>query len=184
MKSDEELIRSFHGGDREACDLLMERYKSMVRAKAKKLFLMGGDHDDLIQEGMIGLYQAINDFDETKETTFSSFAQLCVTRQMQTAIEAGNRKKNRPLNTYISIDDETIEHLLEPDPEERLLWEEDVRDRLKRAAELLSPMKKGHSLLPAGHELYRDRGISREISEVCGQCPDQDQTEAACLMFR
>lgn len=101
--SDEELIRLIRGGEDGAVDFLMDKYKNMVRGKAKTLFLIGGDHDDLIQEGMIGLFRAIRDFDETREKGFAPFASLCVSRQIYKAIQLQNRKKNQPLNNYISL---------------------------------------------------------------------------------
>ena len=81
----------------------MEKYKYLVRSKAKALFLIGGDKDDLIQEGMIGLYKAIRDYQSGKDNSFFTFADLCVSRQIYSAIKASNRKKNIPLNTYISL---------------------------------------------------------------------------------
>ncbi len=101
--SDEEIIARIQKGDQSAMDFLMEKYKYLVRNKAKALFLIGGDKDDLIQEGMIGLYKAIRDYDSEKQNSFFSFADLCISRQIYSAIKASNRKKNLPLNTYISI---------------------------------------------------------------------------------
>ncbi len=101
--SDEGMIDRIQKGDQSAMDYLLEKYKYLVRNKAKALFLIGGDKDDLIQEGMIGLYKAIRDFDQEKQNSFFSFADLCVSRQIYSAIKASNRKKNIPLNTYISI---------------------------------------------------------------------------------
>lgn len=100
---DEELICLVRQGEDGAVDFLMDKYKNMVRGKAKTLFLIGGDHDDLIQEGMIGLFRAIRDFDETRTEGFAGFASLCVSRQIYKAIQAQNRKKNQPLNNYISL---------------------------------------------------------------------------------
>jgi RNA polymerase sporulation-specific sigma factor len=101
--SDEEIIKRIHKGDQPAVDFLMEKYKHLVRNKAKTLFLIGGDRDDLIQEGMIGLYKAIRDFRSDRDNSFFNFADLCVSRQIYSAIKASNRKKNIPLNTYISL---------------------------------------------------------------------------------
>lgn len=102
---DEELIQRVRQGDKTAVDYLMDKYKNLVRQKARRLYLIGGDRDDLIQEGMIGLYKAIRDFAEEKETSFYSFANLCIERQIYSAIKASNRQKNIPLNTYISLSD-------------------------------------------------------------------------------
>ncbi len=100
---DEEILERIKDGDQPAVDYLMEKYKYLVRNKAKALFLIGGDKDDLIQEGMIGLYKAIRDYQPEKENSFFNFADLCVSRQIYSAIKASNRKKNIPLNTYISL---------------------------------------------------------------------------------
>ncbi|NLL72074.1 MAG: RNA polymerase sporulation sigma factor SigH [Clostridiales bacterium] len=100
---DEEIVNRIQAGDRPAMDYLLEKYKYLVRGKAKALFLIGGDRDDLIQEGMIGLYKAIRDYQADKQSSFFSFADLCISRQIYTAIKASNRKRNIPLNTYISI---------------------------------------------------------------------------------
>ena len=101
--SDEEILERIKHGDQPAIDYLMEKYKYLVRSKAKALFLIGGDKDDLIQEGMIGLYKAIRDYQSGKDNSFFNFADLCVSRQIYSAIKASNRKKNIPLNTYISL---------------------------------------------------------------------------------
>ncbi len=101
--SDKEIIERIRNGDQPAMDYLLEKYKYLVRNKAKALFLIGGDRDDLIQEGMIGLYKAIRDFQNDKDNSFFSFADLCISRQIYSAIKASNRKKNIPLNTYISL---------------------------------------------------------------------------------
>ncbi len=102
--TDEEILCRIQNGDQPAIDYLLEKYKYLVRSKAKALYLIGGDKDDLIQEGMIGLYKAIRDFQTNKDSTFYSFADLCISRQIYSAIKASNRKKNIPLNTYISLD--------------------------------------------------------------------------------
>lgn len=101
---DEEIIALIRMDDRLAMDYLIGKYKNMVRKKAKALYLIGGDREDLIQEGMIGLYKAIRDYQVDKTATFSTFAELCVSRQMYTAIKNSNTKKNMPLNNYVSID--------------------------------------------------------------------------------
>lgn len=102
--SDEEIITLIRAGNKEAMDFLLDRYKFLVRKKVKALFLIGGDRDDLIQEGMIGLYKAIRDYQKDKAATFFTFADLCIERQMYSAIKTSNTKKNQPLNNYISFD--------------------------------------------------------------------------------
>ncbi len=101
---DNELIRMLRSGDEDIMDYLLEKYKLLVRKKANAMYLMGGDTDDLIQEGMIGLYKAIRDYDETKEASFATFAQICISRQIINAVEAAARKKNAPLNNFLSLD--------------------------------------------------------------------------------
>lgn len=100
---DEEVVGRARAGEHTAVDYLMEKYKNLVRKKARTMFLVGGDTDDLIQEGMIGLYRAIRDYNEEKQASFQTFANLCIVRQIYSAIKASNRQKNIPLNTYISI---------------------------------------------------------------------------------
>ena len=104
-KTDEELIMDFRGGDTAIMDYLLEKYKPMVKKKAKAMYLLGGDSDDLIQEGMIGLFKAVRDYDSAQEASFGTFAQICVTRQLYSAIRASRRKKQLPLNSYISLYD-------------------------------------------------------------------------------
>jgi RNA polymerase sporulation-specific sigma factor len=101
--TDEDIVNRIQIGDQPAIDYLLEKYKYLVRSKAKALFLIGGDKDDLIQEGMIGLYKAIRDYQSNKDNSFFNFADLCISRQIYSAIKASNRKKNIPLNTYISL---------------------------------------------------------------------------------
>jgi RNA polymerase sporulation-specific sigma factor len=100
---DLQLVLKARNGDQAALDGLIRRYTSFVRLKASSYFLVGGDSDDLIQEGLIGLYKAVRDFRHDKETSFRSFAELCVTRQIITAIKTATRFKHSPLNTYISF---------------------------------------------------------------------------------
>ena len=104
LLSDQDIVIRIQDGDQPAMDFLLEKYKYLVRSKAKALFLIGGDKDDLIQEGMIGLYKAIRDYQVGKDNSFFNFADLCISRQIYSAIKASNRKKNIPLNTYISLD--------------------------------------------------------------------------------
>lgn len=100
---DEELVRMAQEGDDSVQDYLLDKYKSLVRAKSRAYFLIGADNEDIIQEGMIGLYKAVRDFKSEKNASFRSFAELCVNRQMITAIKAATRQKHQPLNSYISL---------------------------------------------------------------------------------
>ena len=100
---DEELVQMAQQGDDAAQEYLLDKYNSLVRAKSRAYFLIGADTEDIIQEGMIGLYKAIHDFNEEKNAAFRSFAELCVNRQMITAIKAATRQKHQPLNSYVSL---------------------------------------------------------------------------------
>ena len=151
--TDEQLIEKLRGGETQITDYLMEKYKGLVRQKAKAMYLWGGENDDLIQEGMIGLFKAVRDYDLKQGASFYSFAELCVSRQLYSAIKASQRKKHLPLNSYVSLyaageneQDggkltlaETIEAGAESNPEERLLnaeyaniFEEKLRSRLSK----------------------------------------------------
>lgn len=101
--SDIEAVRLAHEGDTRAQTFLLEKYQEFVRLKARSYFLVGADHEDIVQEGMIGLYKAIRDFREEKETSFKAFAEICITRQMITAIKTATRQKHTPLNSYVSL---------------------------------------------------------------------------------
>ncbi len=101
--SDEELIIALRDGDGKIIDFIIEKYKELVRMKAGSMFILGADKEDLIQEGMIGLYNAVRDYDPGRDASFHTFADLCVSRQIYKAVEAQNRKKHAPLNSYVSI---------------------------------------------------------------------------------
>ena len=130
--SDEVLVRLFHEGELDALDLLLERYRRFARAKARGYFLAGGDTDDIEQEGMIGLFKAIRDF-RHGQSSFRAFAELCVTRQIMTAIKTACRQKHQPLNRYVSlwglrVIDDPSEYLIEelfdqrvPDPADEVV---------------------------------------------------------------
>ncbi|HBN84765.1 MAG TPA: RNA polymerase sporulation sigma factor SigH, partial [Clostridiales bacterium] len=101
--NDEDLVQMGRNGDSMAAEHLLTRYKAMVNLKTRAYFLVGADRDDLIQEGMIGLFKAMRDFNDTKNCKFGYFAELCVTRQIITAVKSATRRKHSPLNTYISL---------------------------------------------------------------------------------
>lgn len=101
--TDEELIKRLRAGESQIMDYIMEKYKNMVRKNANEMFLLGGENEDLIQEGMIGLFKAVMDFNLEKGVSFHHFAQTCVERQLCTAIKASQRQKHIPLNSYVSI---------------------------------------------------------------------------------
>ncbi|MCM1162547.1 MAG: RNA polymerase sporulation sigma factor SigH [Roseburia sp.] len=101
--TDEELILRLREGEAAITDYIMEKYKNLVRSKAKSMYILGADNEDLIQEGMIGLFKAIRDFDSGRDASFYTFADLCISRQIYTAVKASGRQKHMPLNTYISL---------------------------------------------------------------------------------
>lgn len=101
--SDEELIEQTKHGNQEATEILLNRYKELVRMKISRYFIVGAEKEDIFQEGMIGLYKAIKCFDSEKQKSFKSFANLCIERQLITAIKTSNRQKHQPLNSYVSL---------------------------------------------------------------------------------
>ena len=103
--ADEELIVMLRDGDETVMDYLLEKYKKLVKVNAKSMYLLGGDRDDLIQEGMIGLYKAIREYDNERDANFSTFASLVITRQLYAVIRTSTRKKHSPLNDAISLSD-------------------------------------------------------------------------------
>ena len=176
--SDETLIDIYRVGNEAAIEVLFERYKNLVKKKAKAMYLAGGDSDDLIQEGMIGLYKAVRDFDESREASFKTFASMCINRQLITAVTASNRKKNMPLNTYVSFDlpaytDEDNEMRLvdvlkpetEQNPEKLLIDREYTEDFKEKLFESLSNFEK--QVL----KLYIEDKDYREIARIMNKTP-------------
>lgn len=168
---DEELVELVHIGESDALDYLINKYKNFVRAKARSYFLIGADREDIVQEGMIGLYKAIRDFREDKLTSFKAFAELCITRQIITAIKTATRQKHIPLNSYVSLDkpiydeesDRTLMDVISGakimDPEELIIKQEKFDDIEVKMAELLSDLER--KVLA----LYLDGRSYQEISE-------------------
>ena len=107
--TDEALITALRDGDGAAEEALYARYKQVVRSKARSYFLVGADREDIIQEGMIGLYKAVCDYEPEKQTSFRAFSELCITRQIISAIKSATRKKHMPLNTYVSLNRSVFE---------------------------------------------------------------------------
>lgn len=150
--SDEELLMRLRDGEESVTDYIMNKYKNLVRSKAKSMFLLGADNEDLIQEGMIGLYKAIRDYDSGRDASFFTFADLCVSRQMYTAVQAAKRQKHIPLNTYVSLygsvttnhegDEEELLNTLVAEsglnPEEQLIEKENVENLEKLIEQELS----------------------------------------------
>ena len=175
--SDEELILLLRDkGQKEIMDYLMDKYKGLVKKKAKVMFLIGGDTDDLIQEGMIGLFKAIRDYKADRDSSFYHFAEICISRQMYTAVEASNRKKHAPLNSYISLSEpgreglgenfpEFLESFSESNPEQMMIDRENVEQIKKRIETELSDMEK--EVLA-----YYMQGMNyTQIAEVMGKAP-------------
>lgn len=103
QESDETLIDRLREGENSVMDYIMDKYKYLVRSKAKSMYILGADTEDLIQEGMIGLFKAVRDYDCGRDASFFTFAELCISRQMYTAVQASQRKKHGPLNSYVSL---------------------------------------------------------------------------------
>ena len=101
--TDEQIIEKIHNGDEEALGYILEKYKELVNMKVGKYFIVGAEKEDTVQEGMIGLFKAIKSFDKTKQNSFKSFANICIERQLITAIKSSNRQKHMPLNSYLSL---------------------------------------------------------------------------------
>ena len=154
-KTDEQLILDLRQGNSEIMNFLMMKYKAMVRKKARTMYLLGGENEDLIQEGMIGLIQAVRDFEPSRGNSFYGFAKMCVARQMYTAIEASNRKKHLPLNSYISLYAEEVENeekkppLIDiigskedNDPEKLYFGKENTEEFMKELKSQLSTLEK------------------------------------------
>ncbi|WP_275576495.1 RNA polymerase sporulation sigma factor SigH [Mangrovibacillus cuniculi] len=168
---DEELVALVHDGITEALDFLIQKYRHFVRAKSRSYFLIGADKEDIVQEGMIGLYKAIRDYRGDKLTSFKAFAELCITRQIITAIKTATRQKHIPLNSYVSLDkpiydeesDRTLMDVITnnqiTDPEQLMIHREEFSSIEGKMGELLSDLER--KVL----NLYLDGQSYQEISE-------------------
>lgn len=167
--SDEELIARLRDGETIIEDYLMEKYKGLVRQKARAMFLIGGDTDDLIQEGMIGLFKAVRDFQPGREATFATFARMCIDRQIYSAIQNSNRQKHLPLNSYVSLNQEDesspMWELSVENPEEIIIDQETTRDLQQKISDYLSPME--NKVL----DLYLKGEGYVEIGRILGKSP-------------
>ena len=173
--TDEEIALLAQKPDGAALEYLLNKYKNFVRSRARSYFLIGADHEDIVQEGMIGLYKAIRDFKTDKLASFRAFAELCVTRQIITAIKTATRQKHIPLNSYVSLnkpiyDDEhdrtlldVISEEIQSNPEELLISQEDLTLIEGRIGEMLSPLEKQVLLR------YLDGKSYQEISDELGR---------------
>lgn len=143
--SGEQLIERLRGGETEISDYLMEKYKGLVRKKARAMYLIGGDTDDLIQEGMIGLFKAVQDYRPDREASFQTFASLCIERQLYSAVKNSTRQKHIPLNSYVSLSEEaetgSLEGLWSENPEALIIDRENTGSLEKQISQTLSPME-------------------------------------------
>ena len=163
--TDEELIDSLREGEAPIMDYICNKYKNLVRREAKSMFILGADTEDLIQEGMIGLFKAVRDYDSGRDASFFTFAQLCISRQMYTAVQASKRKKHLPLNTYVSLDSQ--EDSGEQKGQEQPLVEL-LADRTKLNPEEL--------VLDKERVDYLERVMEKELSEFEKQVLDLYRT--------
>lgn len=173
-KTDEELAAAYQSGDAAAADAIIERYKTTVRILARQLYLVGGDRDDLLQEGMVGLFKAVRTFDPGHESSFHSYAELLISRQLYSAIMASRRHKHQPLNDSISLnalqddqkEDQIFRQMGSADSPEQILIDRESTERLReQILAVLSPMEK--QVL----ELYLKGMDYRQIAESMQKSP-------------
>ena len=172
--TDEEVVEMAQNGDGDALVYLLNKYKNFVRSKARSYFLIGADHEDIVQEGMIGLYKSIRDFQPARLASFRSFAELCIKRQIITAIKAATRQKHMPLNSYVSLnkpiyDEESDRTLLDviegrvTNPEDLFISQEDLNGIQQQIDQLLSDLER--QVLDA----FMDGKSYQEIAELLGR---------------
>ena len=179
--ADDDLVARFHEGDEVALQVLLERYRRFARAKARGYFIVGADADDIEQEGMIGLFKAARDFRPERQASFRAFAELCITRQVITAIKTATRQKHQPLNRYVSISgvrggDEPGERSIEdmlvshhtPDPAETVLANERMAQMRQSMAEMLSGLEVDVLRLYVEGKSYQEIGeqLGRHVKSI------------------
>lgn len=172
--TDEELIQMHRDGNREVGDYIMKKYIPLVRKKTNAMYLIGGEQEDLIQEGMVGLFNAVRDFNPDKDVSFFAFAEICISRKLYNALEESNRKKHMPLNNYISfsVQDEpdgiNLEQMMtdqSTSPEQLMIEQEFKKEFFAKLEEKLSPMeRKVLHLYLEGHNYL-------QIAEMLGKTP-------------
>lgn len=174
IMADEDIVEAVREGDSEALEYLIYKYKNFVRAKARSYFLIGADREDIVQEGMIGLYKAIRDFRENKLASFKAFAELCITRQIITAIKTATRQKHIPLNSYVSLDkpiyDEDSDRTLldvicgskVTNPEELMINKEEFSGLEDKMGEILSDLERKVLMLYLDGRSYQEIAIDLE----------------------
>ncbi len=171
--TDEELVEKIHnGGEDRITEYILEKYKPLVRKGTNALYLIGGEQEDLIQEGMIGLFKAVRDFRNDRDSSFFGFAQLCINRQLYSALEASNRKKHQPLNTYVSFSGEEGKSMLEGftsseirSPEQLILEEEKFQEFQEQLKQKLSKMEE--KVL----SYYLEGNNYIQIADIMGKSP-------------
>ncbi|MDQ1403141.1 MAG: polymerase sporulation-specific sigma factor [Actinomycetota bacterium] len=208
--SDDQLVEKYHEGSHEALNTLIERYRRFARAKARGYFLVGADSDDIEQEALLGLFKAARDFRADRQASFRAFAELCITRQVITAIKTATRQKHQPLNQYVSISgvrggDDAAEHSVEDlledhyiaDPAEEIVSKERMADMRTSMAEMLSGLEvdvlrlyvEGKSYQEIGDHLGRhvksiDNALQRIKRKLDTHLQDRAATEVAAeLVF-
>ena len=179
--ADDELVGRYRQGDVQALQTLLERYRRFARAKARGYFLVGADSDDIEQEGMIGLYKAIRDFRPERQASFRAFAELCITRQIITAIKTATRQKHQPLNQYVSISasrpgddagERSVEELLGDhhvsDPADQVVSAERMRDMRRSMSEMLSGLEVEVLRLYVEGKSYQEIGaqLGRHVKSI------------------
>ena len=172
--NDDDIVVLAQQGDGEALEYLLDKYKNFVRGRARSYFLVGADHEDIVQEGMIGLYKSIRDFKPDKQSSFRAFAELCVKRQIITAIKTATRQKHVPLNSYVSLNkplygeesDRTLLDVIEgrvTNPEDLYISQEDLSRIQTQISEVLSDLER--QVL----EAFMDGKSYQEIAELLGR---------------
>jgi RNA polymerase sporulation-specific sigma factor len=202
--ADDELVARFQGGDELSVQVLLDRYRRFARAKARGYFLVGADSDDIEQEGLIGLYKAARDFRPERQASFRAFAELCITRQVITAVKTATRQKHQPLNQYVSIsgvrgsddaNERSVEDLLEDhyiaDPADTVVSNERMDSMRQSMAEMLSGLEvdvlrlyvEGKSYHEIGEHLGRhvksiDNALQRIKRKLEAHLDERDASEA------
>ena len=160
--TDDELIDRLRRGEASIMDYICDKYKNLVRSKAKSMFILGADNEDLIQEGMIGLFKAVRDYDMGRDASFYTFAELCISRQMYTAVQASKRQKHLPLNTYVSLD--SGKSAAGEDEKEEMKLNELLADKTELSPEEL--------FLDKERVAYLEKAIEEELSDFEHQVLD------------
>ena len=206
---DDQLVARFQDGDELAVQVLLERYRRFARAKARGYFLVGADSDDIEQEGMIGLYKAARDFRPDRQASFRAFAELCITRQVITAVKTATRQKHQPLNQYVSISgvrggddpgersvEELLDHTNISDPADQVISNERMDNMRQSMAEMLSGLEvdvlrlyvEGKSYQEIGEQLGRhvksiDNALQRIKRKLEGHLMERDEADLAELVL-